>query len=167
MAKGNRIIVTADPHGTFLEGIIDDTSKPGMCVELVPGSASTWNTAGASNFTNAKPHFRASSHADGAIGPVFVLLEDRLQGFKTTDAYVSGTECFIYAPVAGEDMNMLLGDVAGTADFVTIGDKFGVANGGKIKANNSYASVPFQAMESLAALTADSLIFTKYLGNAS
>lgn len=155
MALGSTIIVSADPQGKFLEGIITDTSKPGQCVEIVPAVAPV----------GGRHSLRASSHADGAKGPVIVLLEDDLQGFGMTTAYVSGSRCRAYTPIMGEELNMLLGDVAGTGDSVAIGDLFGVANGGKIKRNSSYASAPFQALEALAALTADTLVWCFYLGN--
>jgi hypothetical protein len=155
MARGQEIIVSSEPRGVFDEGVIDDTSKPGTLMEMVPNAA----------FVGGRPTWRASSHAAGAKGPVVVLLPDQLQGKTATDAYVAGTRCFLYWPVAGENLNLLLGDVAGTGDIVTQGDLFGSTTTGKIIRNSSYTSAPFQAMESLAAATADALVWVKYLGN--
>lgn len=153
--RGTEIIVTSEPQGRFGEGQITDTSKPGMMVEIVPNST----------FIGGHPKYRARSSADGTIGPILVLLADRFQGKLSTDAYSATTQCFVYAPVAEEELNVLLGDVAGTGDIVTQGDLFGVSSAGKLKANSAYASAPFQAMETLAALTADTLLWCKYLGN--
>lgn len=155
MAKGNEIILSAYPQGKFMEGTITDTSSPGMCVEIVPATA----------MIDGRPSFRARSLTAGAIGPVAVLLPDSMQGKLATDAYVANTRCFVYYPMAGEELNMLVGDVAGTGDTIAIGDLYGVNNDGKLKANSSYASAPFEAMEASAALTADKLVWFKYNGN--
>jgi hypothetical protein len=106
------------------------------------------------------------TRADGDKGPVIILLPDSFQGFLATVAYVSGTRGFLYMPIAGEDLNLLVGDVAGTGDIVTIGDLYGVTqNTGKLKVNAAFASAPFQANETLPALTADALVWFTYLGN--
>lgn len=156
MAKGNRIIVASNPRGLFEEGIISGTPKPGTCMEKTAATAPV-----SGRFT-----YRAVTRADGAIGSICVLLEDRMQGKLATDAYVSGTRGFLYYPVAGEDLNMLVGDVAGTADDVAIGDLFGVTQTtGKLKANNSFASAPFQANEVITDPTADYLLWVTFLGS--
>lgn len=169
MAKGNEIIVSADPKGTFMEGIISGTPTPGICVQI---KASVAPVSG--RFT-----FEAVTRADGAKGPIFVLLPDQLQGkigvgaalgtnlgHAVGDAYVSGTRCFVYAPIAGEDLNLVALSVAGTADDVAIGALFGVdQNTGKILADNSFASAPFQALEVITDPTTDYMLWVKYLGN--
>jgi len=35
-ARGNKIVLTADPKGVFLEGIVSGTPKPGTSMEMVP-----------------------------------------------------------------------------------------------------------------------------------
>jgi hypothetical protein len=175
VAKGTRILVQTDPHGTFDEGVINDTSKPGTFVEQVPATAGQ----------GGRLQFRARSRSAGAAGPVAILLEDNNQGFAGIGtgtavvsggvtvpaspapgpAYVSGTRCRVYWPAEGEDLNAILGDVAGTGDIVTQGDLFGINNNGKLIANSSYASAPFQAQETLTGATGDELIWVKFLGN--
>lgn len=155
MARGNKIIVTADPNGKFDEGTITDTSKPGMFVEVVPGTAMT---------RGGRPSFRARSLAAGAIGPVAILLEDDLQGFTADTAYVANKPCRVYWPEAGDQLNAVVGDVAGTADDVAIGDKFGINNAGKLIANSSYASAPFQALETKTDPTADYRLWVLFMG---
>jgi hypothetical protein len=176
MARGNEIIVSAHPMGKFEEGIITDTSLPGMFMEMVPATA----------FVGGRPSFRARSQSDGALGPICILRGDELQGklsvgakqsdvtsggvtvkgnLAVGDAYVAGTRCFVYWPVAGEDLNAILGDVAGTGDTVTQGDLFGISSTGFLKADSSYTSAPFQAMETLAgAVTGRTVVWVKYLG---
>lgn len=154
--KGNEIIVSANPQGKFLEGTISGTPKPGTCMELVP----------ATGLVGGRFTYRAVTRADGAKGPIYILLPDMLQGKMATDAYVSGTRGFLYAPIMGEDLNMLVADVAGTADDVAIGDLFGVAQtSGKLKANSGFASAPFQANEVITDPTADYFLWVTYLGN--
>ena len=157
MAKGNEILLSADPGGKFEDIIISGTPKPGQILELKTATA-----AQGGRFT-----YQVSSRTAGAKGPNPVLLNDKLQGRLSTTAYADGERARIYWPQAGDELNCLLGDVAGTGDAVAIGDKFGVDNAGKIKANASYTSTPFQALEVIAAggITADALVFVKYLGD--
>lgn len=111
--------------------------------------------------SNGRGTWQVSQLTTGAKQlPLAILLEDDNQGAIFSTAYVSGTRCRMYVPIGGEEINMLLGDVSGTGDIVTIGDLFGIETAtGKIKANSSYTSTPFQAMESLAALTADAWVY--------
>jgi hypothetical protein len=168
MAKGNAIIVSSHPQGKFLEGTIIGTPKPGTVMEMASATP-----------TSGRFSYQAVTRATGAKGPVFVLLGDLPQG-KTEvgavlgtalgstpgDAYVTGTRGFLYAPEAGEELNMIVASVAGTADDVAIGDLFGAETvTGKLKANSSYTSAPFQAMETITDPTADYVLHCTYLGN--
>lgn len=114
MAKGNEIIVSAEPMGRFLEGIVSGTPKPGTCMQIKAatepkGGRFTWEV------------FNAD--ADGNQRLVAVLLPDALQGKTATDAYADGDRCFLYCPAAGEELNMLVTDVnTGTSDAFAIGD---------------------------------------------
>jgi len=158
MAKGSQIIVSANPQGKFDECVISGTPKPGVCMEIVPGTA----------LQGGRPTMRAVTRATGAKGPICVLLPDSMQGKLPTDAYVDGTRGFVYWPIAGEELNMLLGDVSGTGSVedTAIGDLFGVETvTGKIIANSAYTATPFQSMEARHGfITADELLWTKFLG---
>jgi hypothetical protein len=121
MAKGNEIIVSAEPQGRFIEGIISGALKPGICVQLVAatepvGGRFTWGVYDAA--------------ADGDQRLVAVLLPDSLQGKLATDAYVSGDRCFLYCPIAGEELNMLVTDPdTGTTETWAIGDLLMIDDG--------------------------------------
>ena len=167
MAKGRKIIVTTEPKGQFLEGIISGTPKPGTLMEQTSAA-----------LVGGRHTYQAITRATGAKGPVFVLLEDDLQGILGVGAalspggntpgtaYVSGSRGFLYAPIAGEDLNMIVASVSGTADDVAIGDLFvGETSTGKLKANSSNTSAPFQAQETITDPTADYLLWCTYLGN--
>jgi hypothetical protein len=156
VAQGNSIILTAHPRGHFREGFISGTPKPAVCLEVYPATA----------LVSGRETFRVVTRATGAIGEILVLDADWMQGKTTADAYVTGTRCFAYNPVAGEEMNMRVTDVTGTGDDVAIGDLFGVEqNTGALKANSTYASAPFLALEAITDPAADYLLFTRYLGN--
>jgi hypothetical protein len=159
MALGNEIIVSANPKGVFLEGIIDGTPKPGTCMqikaatEMVTGRF-TWEV-----FNQA---------ADGSRSLVAVLLPNSLEGMLATEAYVTGTRGFLYCPAAGEELNMLIGDVAGTgatSDFA-IGDRLMIDDTtGKLVDNSSGESVPFVLLETITDLAADYLAYCMYTGH--
>lgn len=157
MAQGNTIIVSSDPMGRFLEGIIDGTPKPGTCMQVkaavaAVGGAYTWEV-----FNQA---------ADGTPSLVAVLLTDELQGKLATDAYVTATRGRLYCPAAGEMLNMLKGDVAGTADDWAIGDRLMIDDTtGKLVSDSSGLSIPFIAMETVTDPTADQLVLCMYTGH--
>lgn len=168
MAKGTKIIVSSNPKGVFLEGLISGTPKPGTIMELKTATAPV----------GGRHTFIAATRADGAIGEIFVLLGDDLQGKLEVgaaqsfgppapgDAYVSGTRGFLYCPQPGEELNLIVASVAGTADDVAIGDKFGVEQtSGKLKANSAFASAPFRSMEVVTDPTADYMLWVMFLGH--
>ena len=157
MAKGNEIVVSAEPMGRFLEGTVDGTPKPGTVMEIVPA---TEPTGGRHKWRVYQPG------TDGEQRLIAVLLPDHLQGKTATDAYVDETRCFLYCPVAGEELNMLFADVAGTADDVAIGDVMIVDTGtGKLIATTgSPESEPFIALETVTDPTADHLVHCMYTG---
>lgn len=161
MARGNEIIVSANPKGHFEECVISGTPKPGTCMELVPATAPQGG-----RFT-----YRAVTRADGAKGPIAVLLPDSLQGKLATDAYENGKRGFLYWPIAGEELNMLLRyqPGTGTASNDAIGDLLEVDGAtGMLQADVGTAAVstPFMLIQDVdAAMTTDTLVHTKYLGN--
>ncbi len=159
--KGAEIIVTSAPRGIFLEGTIDDTSKPGTVMEITPLAA----------FAGGRPHWRHyQPSADADPRMMAVLLPDFEQGKTCFDAYVSGTRCFLYVPLAGEEINMLVAPQAGTgsADAYTIGERLTVQHttGQLIAESTSSIAAQFQSMEhiDLASQTAG-LVWCMRTGN--
>lgn len=167
MAKGNSIIVTANPKGVFDECIVSGTPSPGTVMELKTGVALsngrwTYEPAG----TTAAVGATQGMAADGNRLPIAVLLPDSLQGAIATTAYTSGRRGFLYYPLAGEDMNMLIENQSGTADDFGIGDKLIVDDGtGKLLISASTPEAePFICLETITDPTADTLAWTKYTG---
>lgn len=166
MSRGTQIIVSCEPGGRFDEGLISGTPKPGTLVEMMTTAPNS------GRFT-----YRAITRSTGTKGPICILLEDDLQGKLGAgavssfgprlpgDAYVTGTRCRVYYPIAGEEFNLIVADVAGTADDVAIADLFvGQTTTGKLVANSANAAIPFQAQEAVTDPTADYLLWVKFLG---
>lgn len=117
MARGNRIIVTADPKGNFLEGYIaaGETPKPGTILQIDPtvalkGGRHTWKI------------YNRDADGNHPLGPFAVLIEDLKQGKTTSDAFVAGTRCQMYCPLPGDELNLLVANIAGTADDHAAGE---------------------------------------------
>lgn len=130
---GNEIIVNPGingPRGRLESGTVDGTPKPGTCMQLKTATAAvngqfTWVV------------YNVAS--DGQPAPVVVALRDDMRGRLASDAYVTANQIFLYWPVVGDELNMLvdasLGDIA-------IGDKFQIDDGtGKLVAGFAQADV--------------------------
>jgi len=155
--RGSVIVAQADPKGRWEEGLIDGTPKPGVVVEMKPATA----------MNNGRMTWQVFSRADGSLGPMCVLREDDLQGKTYNDAYVSGTRCFLYWPLVGEELNMRVLDIAGTGDDIAIGDTFGVDQGTGKLVKGSLTNECFQAMEAVTDPTADTMLLVKFLGSSA
>ena len=158
MAKGDSIVVSADPKGTFIEGYVSGTPKPGTVMQLKAGTADAHGNFTWEVFNGA---------ADGERTLIAVLLHDWPNGKTVDDAYANGDVAQLYIPAPGDELNVLLEDQAGTADSYNVGDKLIVKKGtGKlIKTTGTPESEPFVVLENLGAITADTLchaVFTGY-----
>ncbi len=157
MAIGNEIVVSSNPKGVFLEGTVDGTPKPGTVMQINAqepvGGRHDWTA------------FNAD--ADGNQRLIAVLLPDSLQGKDADAAYVDGDRCFLYCPAAGEELNVLVLNIAGTSDAFAIGDILIVNDGdGKmIATTGTPESEPFVVLETKAAITADTLVHCMYSGH--
>ena len=169
MAKGNSIIVTGAPKGYQRECTVSGTPKPGTCMELKIGTAEasgrwTYEPAG----TTANSGTSQGMAADGNRLPIVVLLEDGLQGKLATEAYASGDRGFLYWPLPGDELNMIILDESGTGatqDFVP-GSKLIVDDGtGKlVQSAGSPEAEPFICLETITDLAADYLTWCQFTG---
>lgn len=163
MAKGNRIIVTENPRGVFTEGFIaaGETPSPGTVLQIQ-------DSAGIDG--NGRMTFElANMDGDGTRpkGPLYVLLEDSLQGRTSTDAYAAGEACFLYTPAAGEELNMLVLNLAGTADDHPFGEMLVVDDTtGQliVTPGGAEETEPFKLLEAITDPTADTLAHVVYTG---
>lgn len=161
MARGNCIIVTADPKGQFDEGYIasGETPKPGTILMRDPTVALVGG-----RFT----YKIYNRDADGNLpaGSYWVLRENYLLGKPVTSAYAAGDRCFVYSPRAGEELNLIVADVSGTLDHA-LGDILMVDDGtGKLIATTgSPESEVAQLLEAINDPTADTLAWCQWSGN--
>lgn len=159
MAKGNSIVISQEPRGRFMEGIVNGALYPGVCVQidvsegLDGGGRPTWELYNAD--------------ADGNQRLVAVLCENWTIGAAATAAYTSGDRGYVYIPLPGDELNMLVSNLAGTADDHTFGQIMIIddGTGELIDTTSSPESEPFILLEAITDPTADTLahcLFTGY-----
>lgn len=164
--KGTRILITSKPRGVFEDVYINGTDKPGTCMEIDAAVAAVGNvfTYQAYGTTAASGGNFVSN--DGDRKAIAVLMEKDHEAKTYDDAYADGDMGRVYFPAVGEDLNMLVANVAGTGDSFAIGDELMVDDGtGKLMACDSDAEAhPFTVRETMSALTADDWVWCKFNG---
>lgn len=154
----NTIVISPEPRGRFFDGIINGTPLPGVVVQLDLGVESVGG-----KFTYEVVN--VATEGDHRIGPILVLLEDQLQGKTITDAYVSGKQCFLYAPLPGDELLMQVEDIAGTGDDYTIGQALMINDaGGELLGTTGVIEEPFVSMETITDPTAAALLHVMFAG---
>lgn len=109
----NSIVVSPEPRGRFVNGIISGTPKPGTIMEVVPGTAKV----------QGKHTYRvATQGGDGQRpnGPIAILLEDNVQGLTVDDAYESGQVGLLYYPLPGDELLALVKSGEDTTSAVNL-----------------------------------------------
>lgn len=161
MARGNEIIVSADPRGHMIEGFIGAglTPKPGTIMQIqiataLKGGRHTWEL------------YNADADGGRPKGPFIVLLPDFLQGRLSTTAYAAAEKCFGYIPLPGDELNLLLKDLAGTSDDYSAGETLIVddATGLLISTTGSPETEVAFLLENVTNLTADTLGWCYWTG---
>jgi hypothetical protein len=159
MARGNCVVVSAEPGGRFEEGIMatGQTPKPGVVMQKDP-------TAALQGGRHVYTPYNRDADGDRPMGAVWILREDYLQGKGLDDAYAAGDRCFLYSPLAGEELNMRVLDVAGTGDDVAAGALLSVDDGtGKLVATTGETEM-FRALEGVTDPVADTVLWCEYTG---
>lgn len=159
MARGSSIVVSAYREGKKVEGIIKagQTPKPGQIVQVDP-------TVPLVNGRHTWKIYDRSADGDRPAGEIIVLTEDWGQGKGVGDAYAGGDRAFGYTPVAGDELNVLVLDVGGTADDKALGDLLSIDDGtGKLVAATGESS-PFMLLETITDPTADTLAWVRFGG---
>ena len=160
--KGNQILIQENPRGVKKAIIVSGTPKPGTAMSLKLATAAdangllTYEPAG----TTAADGFDGMTN-DGDRCDFGILLEDENQGKTYDSAYADGDHGWIYFPLPGEELNVLLENQSGTGDAFAVGDKLMIDNGtGKFLAVDTDAEAePFVCAEAVAALTADAWVW--------
>lgn len=157
MARGQRIVVCADPKGMFEWGYLGGAYSPGTVLQRDPTVALK---GGKHTYVPYTPG------ADGANpkGGYWVLIEDLMQAKTNVTAYASGDFAPLYSPRMGEELNLLVADVAGTADDHLLGEKMMLKSGtGKlIVTSGTPADEVAQLQEAITDPTADTLAWVQW-----
>jgi hypothetical protein len=159
MARGNNIIVSSAPAGRFEEGIIATAEKPGTIMQR---DASVALKSGRHTYIVATP----GANGEQPKGAYWVLLPNSLIGSAADVAYAAGDRGFLYSPQPGDELNLLMANVAGTADDHALGEKMMVESGtGKLIATTGSPEVEiFQLLEAVTDPTADQLVWGQWSG---
>jgi hypothetical protein len=119
MARGNCTIVTADPKGQFEEGYVatGQTFYPGMIVQRdysVALKGGRWT------------YTAYNADADGGMpkGGYWVVTErfNAMVGVTMSGSYAAGARVEVYSPRNGEELNLLIENIAGTGDDHAAGE---------------------------------------------
>lgn len=161
MAKGNEIIVSADPRGHFSEGTIaaGETPKPGTILQRqtsVALKSGRWTYE----------IYNADADGGRPKGAIWLLLPNHLEGKLATDAYAAGERCFLYCPLPGDQLNLLVLNLAGTADDHAIGEMLIIddTTGKMIATTGTPETEVAQLLETITDPTADTLAWCEWTG---
>lgn len=148
---GNEIVISENPRGRWIEGVAKvDNLAPGICVSPTTdaedaGGRLTWN---------------AWQLSTGAQSLFAIVDYNSLEGFTatTTTQYKAGKRMRLYLPVPGDELNMLLANLAGTTGDPAIakGDFLGpqTLTGKLIKEATGTAGGTYRAFVAMEALIA-------------
>jgi hypothetical protein len=162
MARGNRIQVSSEPSMRREEGIVasGQTIYPGTIVQNDPsvalvGGRHTWT-----------PY---NADADGGRpkgGPFILVVEDYLRGLAATEPYTAGQRIFGIVPMAGDEYNLLIANLTGTADDHTAGEVLIVddTTGKFIATTGTPETEVAVLLEDITDPTADTLAWCRWTG---
>ena len=156
--KGNKIVVKS-PFGRDGEGLVSGTPKPGTLMQI---KASVEPVGGKFTYEAYAPGV-----GDGAPRELIILTEDDYQGKTADDAYVSGTRCFLWFPLPGDELNVRKANISGTSsatEDLNIGERLLIVDGTgfvspvAVGLANASAVYPFVALETLNDQAAEALV---------
>jgi hypothetical protein len=144
----NEIVVTAQPMGKRHEGTLGAiTPLPGTCMYFAAAGTMLAGNVGPTN---------------GIAQEIIILTEDRLQGGSNVTAYASGARCFLYYPLPGDELQLLVKTQSGTATNA-VGSFWGIeGSSGKLLPNSGFALAPFVLLESFVHSGIDGLHLFRY-----
>lgn len=162
--RGTEIVVTDNPRGVFMEGYVKtgETHYPGM---VVLRDASVALKAGRHTYKI----YDETADGDQPSGAFWVVTHGlgMLIGKQASDSIAAGERAQYYSPVAGEELNLLLKDIAGTGDDHALGEKLMVDTGtGKLIATTGSPETEVaQLLEAVTDPTADTLAWCQWSGH--
>lgn len=164
MARGNEIIVTAEPGGVFAEGYVatGQTFKPGMIVQRDPSVA----LQGGDHTYKLYDRDADGNMPAGSYWVVTNLLHTMI-GKDVTVSITEGEKVMLYSPRPGEELNLLVANLAGTADDHALGEILMVDDGTGllIATTGTPESEVAQLLEAITDPTADTLAWCQWTGH--
>lgn len=161
MARGSSIVVSAEPMGRFEEGIVaaGETHYPGMALQRDA-------TVALNNGKHTYKIYAPGADGENPLGAVWIVTErlNALLGKTATDSYAAGSRVSLYAPQAGDELNLLIENLAGTADDHPLSEKLMInhASGKFIVTTGSPENEHAQLLEAITDPTADTLAWCQW-----
>ena len=167
--KGSRIVVQSEPRGNFTEGIVatGETFSPGIIVQR---DASVALKGGRHTYKIYSP----GTDGEQPVGGFWVVTEELMalqgKGIRSStdfDTYAAGERVSLYAPEMGDDLNLLISNLAGTGDDHALNEKLIVdtGTGELIATTGSPETEVAQLMETITDPTADTLAWCQWSGH--
>jgi hypothetical protein len=159
MSDKQKILLSDYCRGRKLTGVANGTIKPGMRVQIDVSEGI--NANGLFTFEPFDPVGTGTIGNRG--GAMMIVLEDAIQGRTISDAYADDELLQVYCPVVGDELLVLLDD---GSDAVAFGDMLiSRGDGTFTETTGSVESEPFQALETVGSIDADTLVHAMYTGN--
>jgi hypothetical protein len=157
MARGSGIVSTADARGRYEWGYLTTADKPGTVLQR---DASVALKHGKHTYKVYQP----GADGENPLGGYWVLCDCPERGLAATAAYAAGDFVKLYSPRMGDELNLLMGDVAGTGDDHALGEKMMVDHGtGKLVATTgSPEDEVAQLLEAVTDPVADQLVWVQW-----
>lgn len=161
MARGNEIIVTSNPRGVFNEGYVKtgETHYPGQVLQV---DATVSLVGGRHTYKIYAP----GTDGENPVGSYWIVLPNHLIGKGPSDSYAAGEREFLYSPMRGEELNLLVKNLSGTADDHSAGEKMMVddSTGKLIATTGSPENEVAVLLEAITDPTADTLAWVQWAG---
>lgn len=159
---GNNIILTPEPRGRRTEGV--------AAVDLLPGTVVQVKTAVAPDAGNRLTFEPYNTVASGVPKIIAIVDANWLEGQTADTTILAGKRVFVYYPLPGDELNMLVDDVAGTgatSDFA-IGDPLMVQDGTGLLIDGALGTLgyaqPFEVQETYNDMVGDTRLHVKFTG---
>lgn len=163
MARGSgmEIVITSPPRGVYDEGYLT-TGQTLQSGTIVQEDATIAQQTGRSTF---KKYDRAAD-GDRPLGALWVVLSEDLLGKGPDHVFQAGDRIKVYCLVPGEEYNLRVKDLPGTADDHAAGEQMMVddTTGLLIAVTGSPQSAPFLLKEALVDVAEDTLAWVRYGG---
>jgi hypothetical protein len=157
MARGNRIVCNPDARGQYKWGYLATAEYPGTVFQVDASVA-------LKHGQNTLKVYQPGTDGENPVGAYWVLIEDLYQGRTSTTQYAAGDFAKFYCPLPGDELNLLVLNLSGTADDHPLNEKMMLDTGtGKlIVTTGSPEDEVAQLLEAITDPTADTLAWVQW-----